>query len=120
MLGQSDVFQPAGHLVEGWQKVEGDFSVPAGTEHVVLRLHGGQPGGVLVDAYFDDIRVQPLKSKMSCHVYDPADYKLRATLDDDNFATIYLYDEAGNLHLVQRETLEGLRTIQESRSFLAE
>ena len=27
----------------------------------MLRLYGGQPGGVLVDTYFDDICVQPLK-----------------------------------------------------------
>jgi hypothetical protein len=53
-------------------------------------------------------------------VYDPVNYKLRATLDDDNFAMVYRYDEAGNLYLVQKETVEGMRTIRESRGYLIE
>ena len=57
---------------------------------------------------------------MTCHVYDPVDYRLRATLADDNNAVFYHYDEQGQLYLVEKETLEGIRTIQESRQFMAE
>jgi hypothetical protein len=114
-VGTNVDFSPSGELVEGWQKIEGNFTIPASAENIMIRLRSGGPL-----AYFDDIRIQPLKSKMKCHVYDPNSYRLLATLDDDNFAMVYHYDEAGQLYLVQKETVEGLRTIQESRSFLAE
>jgi hypothetical protein len=118
VISSTQPFEPTGEIVEGWQKIEGNFEVPAGTENISLRLNSGPSGGLVT--YFDDIRIQPLKSKMSCYVYNTDDYRLRAVLDDDNFAMIYHYDEAGNLHLVQKETIEGLRTVQESRSYLYE
>ncbi len=120
LVGGSGIFQPTGELVEGWQKIEGNFTVPANVENIGIRLFSGLDGRDPSVAYFDDIRIQPLKSKMTCYVYDPSNYKLRATLDDDNFALVYRYDEAGNLYLVQKETVEGMRTIQESRGFMAE
>ncbi|MEM6272984.1 MAG: hypothetical protein AAF998_26460 [Bacteroidota bacterium] len=120
LLGDSDLFEPSGRLVEGWQKIEGDFTPPNGTEHVIFVLQSGQVDGSSTKAYLDDIRIQPRTSKMTCYVYDIGDYRLRAQLDDDNFALIYHYDEGGNLYLTQKETYQGLRTLQESRGFLAE
>lgn len=118
LIGTSPLFEPAGKLVEGWQKIEGEFYLPQNTVKVELGLQSGKNGSGNWKAYFDDLRFQPLKSKMTTYVYDLGDYRLKAVLDDDNFATIYHYDEAGHLYLVQKETIEGLRTIQESRAFL--
>lgn len=116
-IGSSDLFEPSGHLIEGWQKVEGEFEVPAIAVYLAVELQSGNTKSGTVAAYLDDIRVQPLKSRMSCHVYDPLDFRLQASLDDDNFALRYLYDEAGNVYLVQKETIDGWRTITESRGY---
>jgi hypothetical protein len=120
LISSSDLLEPSGYLVEGWQKIEGDFEVPANTANVSFWMSSGKVGGAFSPAYLDDIRIQPLKSKMTCYVYDPENYRLRASLDDDNFATVYHYDEAGGLYLVQKETVLGIRTLQESRGYLGE
>lgn len=120
LLSTSPIFEPAGRLVEGWQKIEGEFTVPAGTENISFVLNSGDVSESPESAYLDDIRLQPLQSKMSCHVYNTGDYRLHATLDDDNFALRYQYDEAGNIYLIQKETVDGWRTIQESRGFSVE
>lgn len=120
LVGGTGFLEPTGELVEGWQKIEANFTVPVDAENIGIRINSGKVNGAAEFAYFDDIRIQPLKSKMTCYVYDPRNYKLRATLDDDNFALVYRYDEAGNLYLVQKETVEGMRTVQESRGFMIE
>ncbi|MEM7036522.1 MAG: hypothetical protein AAF570_06030, partial [Bacteroidota bacterium] len=120
MLTSSDLFEPSGRIVEGWQKIEAEFEVPFGTENITFQLQSGSLNSTSVFSYLDDIRIHPLVSKMSCHVYDTDDYRLKATLDDDNFALLYHYDEAGNLYLIQKETVDGMRTIQESRGFTVE
>jgi hypothetical protein len=120
LVGGTGFLEPTGELVEGWQKIEANFTVPVDAENIGIRINSGKVNGAAEFAYFDDIRIQPLKSKMTCYVYDPSNYKLRATLDDDNFALVYRYDEAGNLYLVQKETVEGMRTVQESRGFMIE
>jgi len=53
-------------------------------------------------------------------VYDPTKFWLRATLNVDNYATYYYYDEAGNLTLKKQETEEGIFTITESRAHVSE
>ena len=67
-------------------------------------------------AYFDDLRIVPNEGSMVSYVYDPANYRLLATLDDNNFATVYTYDEEGNLFLTKKETIKGFKTVQEARS----
>ena len=119
-IGTPVWMEPLGRLVEGWQKIEADFEIPPGAKKMELTFQSGSLNGTVLPAYFDDIRIQPFKSAMTCYVYDTGDWRLRSVLDDDNFATVYHYDEAGNLHLVQKETVEGLRTIQESRTFMKE
>ena len=65
---------------------------------------------------FDDIRIHPFHGNMQGHVYNTKDYRLKATLDANNYATFYEYDDEGNLFLVRKETHEGIVTLQESRS----
>lgn len=120
LLGQSALLAPAGSLVEGWQKIEGSFAIPSGCVKTELVLQSGEEGGMKTKAYFDDIRLQPATSAMECYVYDRGDYRLRATLDNENYALKYRYDAGGRLILTAKETLAGWRTLQENRSFLAE
>lgn len=110
--------EPSGPIIEGWQRIEGKFTMTG--EHafnIVTKtvtnndLNG--PG-----MYLDDIRIFPADGNMVSYVYDPIDYKLQATLDDNNYATFYLYDEAGSLISSKRETERGIVTIQESRGYV--
>ena len=56
---------------------------------------------------------------MQSFVYDRQNYKPQATLDANNYATFYYYDQQGNLFLVKKETERGIMTIQESLSHQA-
>ena len=66
--------------------------------------------------YFDDIRMQPFNANMKSYVYDPHTLKLSAELDENNYATFYEYDEEGQLVRVKKETSQGIKTINETRS----
>jgi hypothetical protein len=107
-----------GGVVEGWQRFEGEVSVPAnyggGLMGIVLPEH------VNFDLYYDDLRIIPTESNIKTYVYDPDTYRLRAVLDENNFASLYFYDEQGQLFLVKKETEQGIFTIQESRTHIQE
>jgi hypothetical protein len=115
-------FYPTGPVIEGWQKIEGTFCVPA---QDFCELRNYSPGvrdffeltfesgfGLSAPTYFDDIRICPADGNIKTHVYDPFNYRLSATLDANNFATFYEYDEEGNLFQTKKETTKGIQTIQ--------
>ena len=104
-------FTPIGEVIDGWQKVEGIFTYNGGAWSLGFNV-GSSP------AYFDDIRICPNDGNIQTYVYDPTDYKLRAVMDQNNFATFYQYDEEGNLFLVKKETERGIKTIQETRQYV--
>ncbi|MEM6643962.1 MAG: hypothetical protein AAF616_13360 [Bacteroidota bacterium] len=101
-----------GPIVEGWQKVEGEIRVPA-EGYVDFSLIFEK--GTAAQAYFDDIRLFPVSGNMQGYVYDER-LRLEATLDENNYATFYSYDEQGQLFLVRKETEEGIKTIQQTMS----
>jgi hypothetical protein len=103
---------PAGAIIEGWQRMEGAFIVPAGTQVVKLELINNKDQPM----YLDDIRVHPYNSNMKSYVYDPETLRLSAELDDNNHASFYEYDEEGQLVRVKKETVQGIKTIKESRT----
>jgi len=104
--------------VEGWTKIYGEFTMPAGAATIGITLNGGnsQNGHTPGSSYFDDIRIYPYTSNMVSYVYDPSNYRLKATLDNNNFATYYYYDPSGSLYLTKRETERGIMTIQETQA----
>jgi hypothetical protein len=102
--------------VEGWTKIYGEFVVPAGAESLGIHLYGGASQSGPGTSYFDDIRVYPAESNMVSYVYDRSDYRLSATLDNNNFATYYYYDPSGNLYLTKKETERGIVTLQETQA----
>lgn len=100
--------QPVSPIIEGWQKFEATFDAPQAYKRFQLNLPSSY--------YFDDIRAFPFASNSKGFVYTQADRKLAATLDENNYATFYEYDQEGNLVRTKKETEKGILTITESRS----
>lgn len=107
-------FNPAGPIIDGWQRYEGVFSVPAGTSNTILGLINSGASKI----YFDDIRMHPFNANLKGYVYDPVTLRLLAELDANNFASYYEYDEEGTLIRTKVETREGIKTVTETRSAL--
>jgi hypothetical protein len=105
---QTHSFVPKSNIIDGWQQFEVVFSVPSGYKNFKLNL----PNYV----YVDDIRVYPFESNMKGFVYQPVTRKLMASLDENNYATFYEYDQEGNLVRTKKETEQGILTVSESRS----
>ena len=53
---------------------------------------------------------------MVSYVYDPHTLQLSAELDNNNMYIKYVYDEQGILTSSKIETLDGVRTVSESRT----
>lgn len=105
--------QPSGEVIDGWQKIEGTFTMPAGSRtRIQLGFHASEVFNI------DDIRIYPQNSAIQTYVYDPNNYKVKAVLDQNNYATIYHYDDEGNLFAIKKETVKGIKTIQVSASHL--
>jgi hypothetical protein len=101
-----------GTIIEGWQKVEGVVTVPSDAKTANLLLGNSSAGNV----YFDDIRLHPFNADMKSYVYDPRTLRLSAELDENNYTTFYDYDEEGQLVRVKKETIQGIKTIKETRT----
>ena len=109
--GSSGPFLASGDIIDGWQRVEGVFTVPGGASDFNLKLDCSTG-----DCYFDDIRIFPFDGSMKSYVYDPVNMRLVAELDENNYATLYEYDEEGKLIRVKKETQKGIMTIKENRN----
>ncbi len=101
----------SGPIIEGWQRIYGEVVLDGGAFTLTLKNTG--PGGASV--YFDDLRLHPFHSNLISYVYHPITLKLEAELDVNNYATFYIYDEAGHLNKVKKETVKGIKTIKEGR-----
>lgn len=112
-VSPTDLFRPAGPVIDGWQRIERSFQVPLDAKNIQIQLVSENKD---VDAYFDDIRVHPFRSNMKSFVYDPSSQRLVAELDENNYATLYEYDDEGILIRVKKETERGVMTIKESRN----
>ncbi len=110
------LFEPRGAVIDGWQRVQGNFSIPANAAYMKIQLQNNSSGAAASNAYFDDVRVLPFDSNMKSFVYDPITQRLMAELDENNYATFYEYDTEGGLVRVKKETVRGVYTIQETRS----
>ncbi|MBN9384679.1 MAG: hypothetical protein J0H74_28250 [Chitinophagaceae bacterium] len=106
------LFKPAGPIIEGWQRYEAPFLVPATAATMSMTIINTSGSRI----YFDDIRIHPFNANMKGYVYDPRTLRLSAELDENNYATFYDYDEEGQLVRVKQETAQGIKTIKETRS----
>jgi len=96
------------NIIEMWQQYEATFSVPASAISATIGLPNS--------CYIDDLRIYPVNANMKSFVYNPYSEKLMATLDENNFATFYEYDQEGKLVRVKKETTKGIMTVSESRN----
>jgi hypothetical protein len=104
------VFETNGPIIDGWQRIDGSFTVSSTATEVFVRLiNNGSK-----EVYFDDLRIHPLKASFKSFVYDPVSMRLMAELDENNYATFYEYDEEGALIRVKKETERGIKTIKET------
>ncbi|PXX95179.1 hypothetical protein DF185_22640 [Marinifilum breve] len=69
--------------------------------------------------YLDDFRLHPLNASMNSYVYDNHTDELIAILDNENIATKYFYDEAGNLEKIEKETPDGFKKVSEYDNYYA-
>ncbi len=104
-------FSPSGEIIDGWQRIEAQFKVPASATNISITLQS-----TTGTSYFDDVRIFPFDGSMKSYVYDPTTLRLTGELDERNYATIYEYDEEGKLTRVKKETENGIMTIKESKS----
>ncbi len=104
-------FTAGGIIIDGWQRIEFEFTPPLGATFMRIRL-----SCTTGDCYFDDIRVHPFDGSMKTYVYDPHTLRLMAELDERNYATFYEYDEEGKLVRIKKETERGIMTIQETKT----
>jgi uncharacterized repeat protein (TIGR01451 family) len=107
-------FFPTGEIIDGWQRIVGEFIVPNNVDDMKLELINKNANGTM--AYFDDIRVLPSNGNMKSFVYDQKTQRLMAELDENNYSTFYEYDLEGGLIRIKKETEKGVFTIQETRS----
>ncbi|MDR1678352.1 MAG: hypothetical protein LBR81_01050 [Prevotellaceae bacterium] len=109
---RSDTLYPSGAIIDGWQRIQQAFTIPADACRISIKLNNNSNSD---DVFFDDIRVHPFNAGMKSFVYDPVTLRLSAELDDNNYATFYEYDEEGALVRVKKETERGVMTIREAR-----
>lgn len=105
----SKVLKASGPMIDGWMRIEGTF-IYSDQYPLYIILKGGLWG-----AFYDDLRIHPYASNMNTYVYDRYSNRLKAKLDENNYATFYEYDEEGIPAQVKRETDVGVVTISESR-----
>ncbi len=94
--------QPAGPIIEGWQRIELVADVPADAVRFALFLSATANA----DVHFDDIRVHPFNANMKSFVYHPVNLRLMAELDENNYATLYEYDDDGTLIRLKKRRSE--------------
>ena len=107
----SAVFHTSGNIIDGWQRIYGEFTIPAGATSITAKFIQGAGG-----TWFDDIRVFPFDAKMITYVYDANTQKLTFTSDENNYFAKYNYDASDNLESINKETEKGVLTIKEARS----
>jgi hypothetical protein len=97
------------NAIDGWYKLEGkiDMSVLSAYNDFYLVMP--------VNYYLDDVRLYPDNGNMKSFAYDASNMRLMAELDENNFATLYEYDQEGVLVRVKKESDRGILTVNEHR-----
>ena len=110
---QALIFNSKGPMVEGWQKIEGEFTIDPSCQNIKITFDKNLFQNKV---FFDDFRIHPIDASMVSHVYDKKNHFLMADLDENNYAVFYEYDDEGQLIRTKRETERGIMTIQEKRN----
>lgn len=106
-------FNASSTALDGWQRIEGNLTIPSGGATINVYLINNSAGDG-TEVYFDDFRMHPFQASMATTVYDPVTLLKIASHDGNNYTTFYNYDENNQLVRVRVETAEGIKTISES------
>lgn len=107
-------------VVDGWFQYYGEIIIPVGTPtNESFSLIFSVPQTTNSESLFDDIRVHPYNASMESYVYDPDNYRLKAVLNNLNFATFFNYDSEGALVGKRIETERGIQTLTTNRNHIA-
>ena len=112
---QQFIFKADGPMVEGWQKIEGQFTIDPTHQQIEIIFDKNLFQNKI---YFDDFRIHSAQANMVSHVYDKRTHRLMASLDENNYAVFYEYDDEGMLIRKKRETEIGVITIDEKRNHI--
>ncbi|OJY80938.1 MAG: hypothetical protein BGP14_01735 [Sphingobacteriales bacterium 44-15] len=93
-------------VVEGWKRLDIPFT---GGASFALTLN---PTSIIE---IDDLRILPYDGQLNTYVYDNRTLRLMAQLDENNFATLFEYDDEGTPIRVKKETERGIMTLKENR-----
>ena len=107
--------RPQGPVIEGWQKMEGEFTTPPAARFMYFSFSNLNADQKI---YVDDVRILPFNAKMKAYAYDQRSRRLMAELDENHYATFYEYDDEGQLVRIKRETETGIQTVKEARNYL--
>ena len=100
--------------VDGWKKYEYVYKGISDADITISFLSEQGSDVVLID----DVRIHPFNASMATYVYDPINYRYIASLDGQNLATLYSYDQEGKLTQIKKETSKGIQTLQQSQERL--
>jgi YD repeat-containing protein len=114
-----DINSPSTKKIGNWYLLTLDFTVPVSTDGLTMEVCTYFPPPATsppstTAIYFDDFRVHPILSPVSAYVYDTKNGRLTATLNQQNFATLYNYDQTGRLKSTYQETLQGFAKVTEN------
>jgi hypothetical protein len=107
----SQTFRASGPIIDGWQQITGEFILNTAFDMQLIPSSGAP-------IWIDDLRIQPYNSSMKSYAYTSDYYRMAAILDDNNFGTHYEYDAEGKLERVNKETQNGVYTLQDIRTEL--
>lgn len=108
--GTVNSFQASGDIIEGWQRIFGEFNVPAGTQQLEIKLTAGN-----TQTLFDELRVHPFDARFKSFVYNPVNLRFTHELDDNNYFMENEYDNRAQLERVKKETEKGIMIVKEFR-----
>lgn len=119
-ISVSTTYNNANNVTVGdWKLLQLDITVPAtytATSGPLgqndLRFFVQNTGSS--EIYVDDFSIHPVDAAIDGYVYNAATGWLTATLDNENFATRYIYDAAGRVVKVEKETKDGFKKITET------
>ncbi|MBK7883788.1 MAG: hypothetical protein IPJ81_08300 [Chitinophagaceae bacterium] len=106
-------FKPTGNIIEGWQRYESEFIIPADAKSIQVQFENNNDGAPV---FFDDVRINPFNANVKSFIYHSSNLRLTSELDENNYASFYEYDDDGTLIRVKKETSKGIKTITETRS----
>jgi hypothetical protein len=84
-------------------------------DYLVFSVENNPSAGYAAYVYADDFRVCPLNNPIEANVFEAKTGKVIASLDKENYATKFFYDDAGKLTSVYKETKLGFTKVSETK-----